>query len=269
MKRNLALTGLTLMLCALGAAQDNAGQRIVIPARSSARPRQVKVFSLHSAVTVRTHASGDVIVEGGGAAHSRRERDRQPPPPGMRRIDVPGGFTAEEEGDVVTVHAGPESAGSIVVTVPANTSVQVKSTHGPVTIEGVSGEVDASSVNAPLQLNNISGTIVAETTNGPIRATMDRVDPSKPISFSSTNGTIDVALPADLKANLKMRSFNGSIWTDFDMKLTGGQPLPTTPAGPGGKVQLKADRTVYGTINGGGVDASFTTLNGRITIRKK
>jgi DUF4097 and DUF4098 domain-containing protein YvlB len=97
---------------------------------------------------------------------------------------------------------------------------------------------------------------------------MDRVDQAKPISFSSTNGSIDVTLPADLKANLKIRSFNGSIWSNFDMKLTGGQPV-TGSGGPDGKFQVKFDRTTYGTINGGGVDASFSTLNGRILIQKK
>jgi hypothetical protein len=120
-----------------------------------------------------------------------------------------------------------------------------------------------------VELTNISGTIVADTTNGSIKASMDRVDPSKPISFSSTNGTIDVALPADLKANLKMRSFNGSIWTDFEVKLTGGQPIATGDGGANGRFQIKMDRTMHGTINGGGVEASFSTLNGRIMIRKK
>ncbi|HEY7117977.1 MAG TPA: DUF4097 family beta strand repeat-containing protein, partial [Tepidisphaeraceae bacterium] len=123
--------------------------------------------------------------------------------------------------------------------------------------------------NGRIDLLNISGTIVAETTNGPIRATMDRVDPAKPLSFSSTNGSVEVTLPPDLKANLKMRSFNGSIWSDFEIKLTGGQPVQTTGGGANGKFQVKFDRTMFGAINGGGVDASFSTLNGRITIKKK
>jgi DUF4097 and DUF4098 domain-containing protein YvlB len=148
--------------------------------------------------------------------------------------------------------------------------VQVKSTHGAVSVEGVHGEVDASCTNGPIKLTNISGTVVAETTNGPITVTMDRVDASKPLSFSSTNGSVDVTLPADLKANLKMRSYNGSIYSDFDMKLTGGsQPVTTSPGGDQGKFKVKFDRTVNATINGGGVDASFSTFNGRIVIKKK
>lgn len=269
MKRYLAVTGLTLIVCALAAAQEGGGQRVVVPARNSTRPRQLKVSTLHAGITVRTHAGNDVIVEGGGMP-PRRTRDRAPAPEGMRRIDLPSGFTVEEENNVITVRGDAASPGPITVTVPPDTSVQVKSTHGPVVIEGVRGEVDATCTNGPIHLNNISGTIVAETTNGPIVASMDRVDPSKPMSFSSTNGNIEVTLPADLKANLKLRSFNGSIWSDFEMKTTGNAPpLTTTPGGKDGKFQVKFDRTIYGTINGGGVEASFSTLNGRIVIKKK
>jgi hypothetical protein len=270
MKRYLTVTGLTLIVCALAAAQEGGGQRVVVPARNSTRPRQLKVVSLHAAITVKTHAGKDVIVETAGMPE-RKTRERDAPPAGMHRIDMPtGGFTVEEEDNVITVHAGTSSGGNIVVTVPVDTSVQVKSTHGAVAIEGVHGEVDASCTNGPIKLTNISGTVVAETTNGPITVTMDRVDASKPLSFSSTNGSVDVTLPADLKANLKMRSYNGSIYSDFDMKLTGGsQPVTTSPGGDQGKFKVKFDRTVNATINGGGVDASFSTFNGRIVIKKK
>jgi len=270
MKRYLALTGLTLMVCALGAAQENTGQRVVVPARNSSRPRQLKVVSLHAGITVKTHAGRDVIVESTGGGESRRRRGNEPAPPGMHRIDSPlGGFTVAAEDNVISVDAGPTTGGNLIITVPVDTSVTLKSTHGALVVDGVHGEVDASCTNGSLQLDNISGTIVAEKTNGPIKASMDRVDPSKPISFSSTNGSIEVTLPADLKANLKMRSFNGSIWSDYDMKLTGGQPLTTSPGGADGRFRVKVDRTVVGTINGGGVEASFSTLNGRITIKKK
>jgi DUF4097 and DUF4098 domain-containing protein YvlB len=270
MKRYLALTGVTLITCALAIAQENTGQRVVVPARNTSRPRVVKVSTLNSGVTVKTHTGTDVIVESTAGSRGRtRGRDNEPVPPGLHRIDVPfGALTVEEEDNVITVHPGVTSSGNLLITVPANTSVQVKSTHGPIVVDGLHGEVDASCTNGTLELMNISGTIVAETTNGSIKASMDRVDQAKPISFSSTNGSIDVTLPADLKANLKIRSFNGSIWSNFEMKLTGGQPV-TSSGGSDAKFKVKFDRTTYGTINGGGVDASFSTLNGRILIQKK
>jgi len=272
MKRYLAVTGLTLIVCALAAAQEGGGQRVVVPARNSTRPRQLKVTSLHTAIAVRTHAGKDVIVEAAGIPERKtKEKEKEAAPPGMHRIDIPtGGFTVEEEDNVISVNAGTGSGGSIIVTVPVDTSVRIRSTHGGVSVDGVHGEVDAACTNGEVKLTNISGTVVAETTNGQITVSMDRVDASKPLSFSSTNGTIEVTLPADLKANLKMRSYNGAIYSDFDMKMTGGaQPVTTSPGGDQGKFKVKFDRTVNATINGGGVDASFSTFNGRIVIKKK
>src|SRR5204863_1753338 len=99
MKRYLALTGLTLMLCAVGSAQESTGQRVVVPARNTTHPRLLKASLLNSSITVKTHAGKDVIVESAASSSSReRERTRERAPDGMRRIDLPfGGFSVEEE----------------------------------------------------------------------------------------------------------------------------------------------------------------------------
>jgi hypothetical protein len=265
MKRSFALTSSLLAVCAILSAQETAG-RIVVASRNSTRPRVVKASTMNSSITVKTYNGNDVIVETPEGRRSPRQPERTPD--GLRRLDLPPrGFSVEEEDNVITVHTGV-NGGPIEITVPVNTSLQLRSLHGPIRVDGVHGDVEASCTNGGLELMNILGSIVADTTNGSIKASMDRVEPSKPISFSSTNGTIDVTLPADLKANLKMRSFNGSIWTDFEVKLTGGQPA-TTPGGANGRYEIRMDRTMYGSINGGGVEASFSTLNGRIMIRKK
>ena len=38
---------------------------------------------------------------------------------------------------------------------------------------------------------------------------------------------------------------------------------------PDGKFKVKMDRTITGTINGGGTEATFKTYNGTIYLRKK
>ena len=109
--------------------------------------------------------------------------------------------------------------------------------------------------------------------NGRIVATLAQVSAAKASSFSSMNGSIEVTLPADLKARLKMKTDHGEIYTDFDVKVesvTGSTTFATNGGGKsGGGALPHTDRTLYGTINGGGPEMQFTTYNGRIVIRKK
>jgi DUF4097 and DUF4098 domain-containing protein YvlB len=162
-----------------------------------------------------------------------------------------------------------EDPGDLLITVPAHTSVKLHTTHGDLTVTGVHGEIDAASVHGDIVLTDVGGTVLANTVHGTISAGMDQVDQSKPLSFSTLSGNIDVTLPSDVRMNLKLKADHGDIWSDFDVKLTGGSAM-TQPSGRvNGRYRLVMDRTLNGTINGGGVEASFYTVNGRITIHKK
>src|SRR5438045_1107375 len=110
MKRYLALTGLAFILGALGYAQESTGQRVVVPARNSSRPRLVKASLLNAGITVKTHTGKEVIVESvaSGSRDRERERARERTPEGMRRIDLPNGdFSVEEEDNVINIRSGP------------------------------------------------------------------------------------------------------------------------------------------------------------------
>jgi hypothetical protein len=263
MKRSLALAGLTLTVCAIAGAQ-NSPNRIVVPPHDGNRARTVQASLVHGDITVITHAGNDVIIETKGEGSNNRPEQRMD---GLKRIDIPwnSGLRVEESENVIHINADQRQA-DLTITVPTDTSLRLTTVHGEIHVTGVHGEVVTSSVHGDTTLTGISGTIVADMTNGSLKAVMDQVDPSKPLAFSSTNGTIDVTLPASLKANLKLKTIRGDIWSDFDMKLAGGQPVTRSTAGGNRWVM---DSTMYGTVNGGGVDMSFTTVNGRILIRKK
>jgi hypothetical protein len=175
----------------------------------------------------------------------------------------------DEEDNVVTVRTHPGGSSHLVITVPADTSLSLKSHNGNISVDGVHGEIDASSHNGQITLTNVSGTVVANAINGALNVTMDRVDPAKPMSFSSFNGAIDVTFPADFKANVKLKTNHPDIFSDFDIKLTGGRPITEKNNTPDGKFRLRTDRAIYGEINGGGPEVSFQSFNARITIRKK
>ncbi len=269
MKRSMALMGLTIAVCALAGAQDVAGDRVVVPARNTTHPRVINASLTHGSITVKAYSGKDVIVEAGGDGSSSRSRRPDHTVDGLKRIDMPvRGLVVEEEDNVIQVRASSSMAHSLVITVPPDTSLHLRSTNGSLSADGIHGEIEASSTNGSIHLTAISGTVVADTTNGSITVTMDRVDPGKPIAFSSQNGNVDVTLPADLKANLKLRSFHGEIWSDFEMKLSPGQAT-TTKGDANGPFKVEFDRTIYATINGGGTEASFRSFNGKVMVRKK
>jgi hypothetical protein len=131
----------------------------------------------------------------------------------------------------------------------------------------VHGEVDTDTLNGRTELTGISGTVVAHSLNGAIRVAMDRVDPSKPLSFSSLDGSIDVALPADVKASVKFKTMRSEIYSDFEIRL--GEPAPMQKDGAGApRFRLRFDNSFEGVINGGGVPVSFHTLHGTIYLRQ-
>jgi hypothetical protein len=262
MKRLSVLANLMLTVCALACAQEITGDRVVVPARNTAHPRVVNATVHEGSITVKTYSGNEVIVESG--------RARAPSAPaGMKRIDVPRDLDVEEEDNVITVRTHPGGSPHLVITVPTDTSLNLKSFNGSIAVEGVHGETDASSHNGQITLTNVSGTVVANAFNGALKVAMDRIEPAKPMSFSTFNGPIDVTFPADLKANIKLKTNHGEVFSDFDIKITGHRPITEKNNTPDGKFRLRTDRTVYGEINGGGPEVSFQSFNARITIRKK
>jgi hypothetical protein len=254
MKPILASIGLILAVCASGIAQDASGDRIVVPARGSS-PRVVNCSLLNGAITVKTHAGNEVIVEGEHHGHEEHEG-------GMRRIgDSTRGLEVVQDGDVITVH-DQNGNGAVFLTVPVDTSLKLHTQSGGINVEGVHGEIEVHTSNGHLTLTDVSGTVTADSLNGPIKVSMDSVNGSKPLAFSTLNGLVDVTLPADIKADLTVKTNHGAVYSDFDVTLGGSRALKD-----GNRIRI--DNTIRGTINGGGVDLTIHTLNGAVYIRKK
>jgi hypothetical protein len=80
---------------------------------------------------------------------------------------------------------------------------------------------------------------------------------------------VDVTLPAATKANLTLRTDNGSIYTDFKLGSPPGSP-PSVEGRPkdGVPFRIEVNKTTSGTVNGGGPEIELRTFNGNMYVRK-
>ena len=192
---------------------------------------------------------------------------------GMKRLSgSTSGLEVEEEDNVVQISTQSwKAATDLVIQVPVASSLEIQSSmDGAVVVEGVNGEIDINNINGPVTLRSVSGNTLVHTVNGDIDVVLARVAADKPLSFSTMNGDIDVTLPGDVKANLKMKTEQGEVYSDFDIDMT-RQPARSEASEKTeqGKYRITFDKSLYGVINGGGQEMGFNTFSGDIYIRKK
>jgi DUF4097 and DUF4098 domain-containing protein YvlB len=190
----------------------------------------------------------------------------------MRRIPNHGlGLVVEEEHTEMRIGSSmPNRAIVLTIQVPTRTSLKLSTVNdGDITVERVDGDIEVNNVNGAVTLTNVSGAVIAHALNETLKASLVRVS-DKPMSFSSLNGDLDITLPASLKANVRLESSNGEVYTDFAVDV---QPATLTSKaednrGKGGKYRLEIEKAVTGKINGGGPEIRFKTFNGSIKLHK-
>lgn len=264
---SIAAAALFLLAQPLSAQSDN---KVTVPLTDPSRPVTLRANLVSGSITVKGADVKEVVVEArarGDEAHSGGRAE------GMKRIPMTStGLNIEAENNNVRVSTDSyQRTVDLTITVPIRTSVSLHTVNdGNILVSGVDGDLDVNDINGEVDLKNIGGSVVAHALNGHVVATLNRVDPQKPMAFSSLNGDIDVTFPADLKANVSLRTDNGEVYSDFDVKVQPTAPQQTVEdnRGKGGKYKVKIDKNVRGTINGGGQEIQFKNFNGNIYIRK-
>jgi DUF4097 and DUF4098 domain-containing protein YvlB len=254
---------LVFLLCLATTAY--AQDPVTVNLSDPSRPGLVRVNLSNGRIVVRGSSRQDVFIETGGAKGRTRPQQTRD---GLRRIDIDrNGLHIEEQNNTITISA--KDSANLELQVPSRTNLNLETKNGQILIEGVEGEMEISTNNGGITLNNVGGAIVAHSRNGRVVATLRDVAVNKATSFSSMNGAVDVTLPSTTKATLKMRSNNGAIWSDFDILLNPSlTPAVDDARNRGGRLRIETDKTLTGTINGGGPDIDLRTLNADIFIRK-
>ncbi|MGD0783498.1 MAG: DUF4097 family beta strand repeat-containing protein [Candidatus Aminicenantales bacterium] len=202
-----------------------------------------------------------------------KEKQRKEKAAGMKQVPLDNsGLTVEEDNNHVSIEVESFRSGyDLDIKAPFASNLKIEGANlGGITVEGITGEIEIESANGGVKLGNISGSVVATTTNGDLEAVLNRIAADKPMSFVTFHGDIDVTLPADAKVNVRIKSNMGEVYSDFDIALKQAPPdSENSPKREGGKFRVSLDRSIYGTINGGGPELKFENFSGNVYLRKK
>lgn len=272
MNRHTAKSLLVLALAftlAVPAARAQDDETVSVPLSDPSKPSWVRVGLTMGSIFVEAYDGKDVVVTIAEKMEPvKKERDVRSD--GLRRIpNTSHGLTLEERDNRVKISTSSwNRATRLVVKVPRRTSLDLKTVNdGDVEVRGVAGELELGNANGSITALDVSGSVVANTLNGDIKITFTSVTPDKPMAFSNLNGDIDVTFPANLKADLRMRTDMGDILTDFDLDVV-ATTQRKSEGGDGKGFHLKIEKQIEAKVGGGGPEITFKNFNGDILIRK-
>jgi len=300
MKTIVRLAGIIVLLWAVGmadTAQQSQADHAVVSFTNPAKPGTVEVDVNEGSITVRGYEGKNVIIDArwreraltqekreieAAPAGAEEELDKEElakkkaqaeKSRGMKMLAVESmGLTIEEEDNVIQVSVEEgKRAVDLIIQVPFSTSLQLscRDDERGVTVERVDGEIEVDTSDGPITLTNVSGPVVADSSEGEIKVVFGKITPGKPMSLSAMDGDIDITLPLDVKASLKMKTDEGQIFTDFDVQLTPSQQKKEEDERKeGGGYRVTYEKVTLGLINGGGTEIQLTTYEGNIYVRK-
>ncbi len=135
--------------------------------------------------------------------------------------------------------------------VPQNAQLdRISLVNGALTVQKVTGEVDASLVNGKAHISDLSGEASISSVNGSIEANYASLSNVREIRLKSVNGSIELGLPASPNADVKASTVNGGIKSDFPLTVQGSF----------------VGHNVNGTLGSGGTRIDLSNVNGSIHI---
>lgn len=268
-----------LALAALAVAQTKKEYRFNVGAKST-----ISIINQYGAVTVRPSTGNYVLVnattysdkvevdqtqsgnridvqshlfDGATPENSRVDYEVQVPADASITLRSSTGPLRAEK-----LHGDVEMEGStatVEVRDISDSHVHVKTMNGPITLSNIrDGHVEIDSVSGDVSMVSVSGPLVrVSSTSGTIRYDGD-FGYAGEYRFNSHSGDIDATIPADASVDVKAQSVKGKVQDDVPM-----QPKTHT------SFLAREGSSFAGTINKAASSVWLRTFSGRIHLKKR
>jgi DUF4097 and DUF4098 domain-containing protein YvlB len=257
----LARSGFVLSACALfiftiaAQASDHRGAftEEFHQTYALASDGRVELDNINGAVHISTWDQDEVKVDAVKYADSkeRLEQARIEIDSGKDHLSVRTKYPDHELTFNWGSHNNPASV-EYTLTVPRTARLdEIKLINGSLDVTGVTGEVHASCINGRLEAHNLSGRADLSTINGHLDAKFDQLRGSS-LELKSVNGSVELTIPSDSKAEIEASTVSGGIDNDFGLHVNHHSFV---------------GHDLRGELGNGGPRIKLSNINGRIEIR--
>ena len=186
----------------------------------------------------------------------------------ISRIQAQAGSSSEakEIADQIKIEVGDEISAdgpstrwrsswsvSYELHVPRKVSLDLLANNGGLSVENVDGRIELETTNGGITLTGVSGSVRGSTSNGGVDVVLDGDRwMGEGLDVSTTNGGVELAIPASYNARLETGTVNGGM--DIGFPIT---------------VQGRVNRRLTTQLGNGGPLVRVTTTNGGVVLRRK
>ena len=147
--------------------------------------------------------------------------------------------------------------------------VESRTSNGSVEVNGVAGEVVAHTSNGRIRVDNVRGGLQATTSNGGITALVAPNQDVRPIRLESSNGGIDLTLPANITSGVRANTSNAGITLHMPGPVNARVAARTSNASVSSDFEVRVEgelnkNHMEGVIGNGGPLLDLSTSNGAI-----
>ncbi len=193
--------------------------------------------------------------------NKRAEGMRILSPSGLMDNTGAGLYKEEKNGEIILTQISVNMDNSYVIKVPKQTNVHYThaSHHGDVVVlKNLDGKATIDASFNEVVLINHAGECDIVSQHGSINATFDKLPENGRIRLKSSHDDVDVSIPASAKANIRLSSSHGAIYTNLDFEQTTSN----------GNLTAVNPKNLNGTLNGGGTDLTIESTHDNIYLRK-
>lgn len=215
---------------------------------------RVELDNLNGAVHISTWDQNEVKVDAVKYADSkeRLEEARIEVDSGKDSISIRTKYPGHDHTFNWGSHNNPAEV-EYTLTVPQNARLdEIKLINGSLDVSGTKGEVHASCINGRLEAHNLSGRADLSTINGHLVARFDEL-PGSSVELKSVNGSLELTIPSDSKAEIEASTVSGGIDNDFGLHVSNHRFV---------------GHDLRGELGSGGARIKLENVNGRIEIRR-